>query len=250
MNNELTQFYKKNNIYDVPLHLSCHHRKTCWSGLDEEKPKENNASIYLPYIGERYSEAKILVIGINMNNYGGTNAAKYLISRVKEELPTGKKKLFGNKNYKGTMFFYQFAKYVNILCHSKFKDTQENLGETLEFIAYTNHIKCSPDDRKKEKTKGVSKPSQEMWNNCGEHILKREIEILKPDYILVLGKSKNFSKLKEIFTVKRIKLNSNHIQKYDILHNNKIIECFVFPHPGVPKGINKQLFTDFKNIVK
>lgn len=254
MENKIKQFYLDKGIFDTPLHESCIHKENCWKGLEEKIPKGERSKIYLPYIGGKYNELRILIIGINMNNYGGTDAAKYLINKTKEELCKGKKKLFSNTNYKGSMLFYQIAKYSNILYKSQKSKQENNLANSLDYIAYTNHIKCSPDDDSERFQKGGnpnSKPNYNMWSNCGTHILKNEIDILKPKYIFILGKSSNLHHFNEIYNWSLEKRESHgEITKYYLDLDNEKIGCFVFPHPGVPKGIKKSLFTDFEMFFK
>ena len=150
---KLKSFYKEIGVFETPLHTNCKNYIKCWENLSAKQPHGDRSKIYLPYIGNKYNETKILVIGINMNNYGGIDAAHYLLHTAMDELAKGKKKLFSNETYKGSMLFYQTYKYASILCKSLIPEFNERLNNPLEYIAFTNHIKCSPDDGKNECTK-------------------------------------------------------------------------------------------------
>ena len=162
-----------------------------------------------------------------MNNYGGSEATTHLMEVAKKELPLGKKKLFKNKTYKGSMLFYQIERFANILCTSKLSDFKDTHGESLEYIAYSNHIKCSPDNRKSKVN-----PSKKMWENCGNHILSHEIEILKPKYLFILGESNNFHYLNKLYNWKAKKIKQEgDVSKYLLSTKEGNIECFVFSSP-------------------
>lgn len=254
------------NDYDGArtLHSNCRFAKECWESAEHRKPKEgsNESQIYYPWIGSNYDKLRLLVLGINMNSHGGMNAAQSLIEKAIQHLGKGKKRLFANKKYRGSMFFYMAARYTAIFAKAKqIPGFTENtctsdkgvVASSLDFIAYTNQIKCSPDDEKREDAEKLkSKPTIKMWENCSGYILKEELEYLKPNNIFIFGESDN-----KIYFERRI-LDSGYtdVKKRNQVSNAKghingrPVNIFIFPHPGVPKGINKSLFSDFSQLLE
>jgi hypothetical protein len=142
----------------------------------------------------------LLVVGENFNECGGLDAASSLVRKAQGELREGKHRVFAeskspnHKPYKGTFFYFNAGYYVTALIRKHLpepalsEDPQLPSGQLIasafDYIAYTNQVKCSPRGER-------SRPSPEMWNACGKHILREEVAILKPERILILGVQNN-----------------------------------------------------------
>lgn len=234
-----------------PLHDVCLHSKNCWKGLSTAHHQEDErAKIYHPYIGEKYQDLKLLCLGINMNNYGGFDACDNLVKKARDEMENGAIKVrFGNnyKEYSGTYLYHRMGVYSKIIAEAFGISESLTHISAFDFIAYTNHVKCSPKNGKR------SKPCWEMWNNCGDFILKKELEILQPNILLVLGKSDNYWWLNEkvfdkgcteppIPPLRRVRLVKTKLDGRDL----KVI---VMPHPSSNSGIAKKLQSDLQEIL-
>ena len=180
------------------LHLHCEHRDACWKGVEKQHfpPLTDESShVSCPWVGPRYHALRLLCIGINLNQDSGLSLIARLVKAVKEEICSGRKRVnFGAENYGGSMLWYRmgcyaalFAQYQGLMDLSADGGkvpAREDVVQAFDFLAYTNHIKCSPHHKD-------GRPTQEMWRHCGRHVLRDEIAVLKPKHILVLGKSKN-----------------------------------------------------------
>ena len=182
----------------LPLHLVCERKEICWADSAHRVPTNDNGNsgISRPWVGSEYGKLRLLAIGENLNHYGGFCAITGLVISARKELLTGRRRLrFENvySKYPGTLLFHRLESYASVFAKVKgftsFNSSegfpsQDEVQNAFDFIAYTNHIKCSPTGNKSEQTKG-------MWDNCGKQFLREEIKILKPESIIILGKSDN-----------------------------------------------------------
>lgn len=250
------ELYHSLGIFDekgeeLPLYQHCKHSNDCWLKALGRKQKDHN-SIYRPWIGKDYNKARLLVIGLNLNNYGGYDASRELFEQAKREISEGKIKLFKNERYVGSIVFHRFGSYVTSILEKKgllkptWKDSfplPKDIIDAYDHIAYTNHIKCSP--------KGDNgKPSTGMWEKCGGHILKQEIKLLTPDIILLLGTSDNYSYFKKNVLDKDVDIEwKMNIGVGEVMINEKPIKIFIIPHPTSRGGNKYEIMNDFNCIV-
>ncbi len=220
-----------NNLYDkLSVNGKCELNDKCWPKTCES----GRRTIYKPYIGRKYAKNRVLCLGINFNDYGDElDAMIKLMELAKSEFKLGKKQIFKNTGYQGSIVYHRMLAYTQIWMNSNshfslsvdWTFPSESLVDTLECVAITNTIKCSPKGNN-------SAPLPNMWENCPKHILKNEINILKPKRILLLGKSENYKSFFNILShPKRIKENiSFKIFNASIQNNN--FEILVAPHPS------------------
>ena len=263
MKNSIASKYKDLNIAEINLQNKCKFCDDCWSKIGHRKwtdevlknytDRDKPINISFPWIGRFYEKYKILVIGVNMNGYGGYDAFKLLVDYAISELKVGKKKLFKSKDYPGTLYYHRLLSYASILLEKykiveETKDglfpNKETLIKTFDFISITNSIKCSPRGER-------GKPTNEMWNNCPTYILKEELKILKPKTVLILGKSDNYKYFKnnvldELILEKR----TNKIISGKGRLNSNELEYFIIPHPASFGGTSPSILNDFKKIIK
>lgn len=226
-----------NNSEFKSLGDSCKNCESCWQGIDTSL--DEGYGIYLPWIGDNYAKERILVLGINLNGLGDLDAQINLAIDAKLELDEGRKKIFKSEDYGGTPYWYVLPKYIiHILkLHGILVD---DLSNALDYIAVTNSIKCTI---KRER----AIPTQNMWNNCPNHILNQEIEVLKPKLILILGKSDNYWN----FKISVAEIIEEHLVGSFILGKCKvgsiISKFIVTPHPTAFGGYKKYL-DEFANM--
>lgn len=260
----LMDYYKEKNIVDdnnkgLPMCDKCEKASLCYKGAEERKPnieEEEWSHIIRPWIGKSYGlgkHPKILVMSQNPNEAGGINLAEIWVEAVKKEFAKGKAKVnFGyiyedGEKYVGTILFHRIAAYAKALLFAcsvlegdrSRKDVENNMKldyspqqmlYVFDEIAFLNQIKCSPLGQR-------SDPTLAMWNHCGNHILKGEIELLRPDYILILGKRNGW--------YFRDKICGQRIDKYEEKKDiscfttnvfGKVIRILILPHPAAPGG--------------
>lgn len=253
---ELNQMYSSLGILNVPLETKCKHSNTCWKGIEHRMwneefegidEDEHCAHLYSPWIGNSYDALKLLVLGINMNNYGGYNAETMLANYSIKAIAKGKRKInFDAPGYPGTFFWHRIPAYVvaflenaNLMKPSWADDdfpSKEDVVKAFEYFAITNSIKCSP---KLSEEKDKSKPTGGMWENCPPFILKEEIRVLEPNKILICGNSDNFRYFNQkVLDSPGIYKNYSLTLKGLGQIDGREIEIFVVPHP-TSRGGNK-----------
>jgi len=241
---EFNNLYKQRGFISVaekPLSLPyvCSNQKVCWkdtNSIPEDDP--SHTAIYDPWIGPRFGELRLVIVGINLNQDGGRNEMNTLVKIAISEIRNGHKRVsFGNKKkkYGGTLLFHRVGAYAAFYARAAgllhfdaladgFPDSKFVVAG-FDFIAYTNHIKCSP-------TSKGSKPTLEMWKSCGRHVLRQELELLQPNKILVLGKDNYVHFVENVFDQPvQVFPSGSNIQKMRANLANKLIHVIGVPHP-------------------
>lgn len=246
-------YYESGYITDngdpVSLYKGCQYADTCWSGIDERKPDNENIKwsyLSFPWIGDNYYKKKIVVLGINTNEGGGFNYNKQIVTEARDELGKGKVRIdFGyyfpnGEKYFGTYIWHRIACYTMAVrealnCNglndelNKLSqlDKLENIEAEYENNVFLNHIKCSPTGER-------SKPSTSMWKNCGAHVLRRELKILSPKYLVVLGVGDNIHYLKnKVFEGYLEEVNSrSKVKLYYTEYLGMPLKVIAVPHPS------------------
>lgn len=199
----LLDLYRERNFVTKDGHpqylpVVCEHRTACWTDAQDRLPRATCAGeISPPWVGPRYDEGRVLVVLGNLNGYGGCDfgpdakvGMRLLGAAARSGLGDGNLRLFGGEGYAGTFVWSQAVHYaaawLDVLGALAVGDPSEGrfspevLAETMDLIAITQHVKCSPEGDR-------SAPTAGMWAHCGPHVLADEIEILQPRAIIVLG---------------------------------------------------------------
>jgi hypothetical protein len=109
---ELAALYERKGLMSgvsaPPLYNCCPNAHACWKNRDEWRPTGGWSGVSLPWIGPDYPERGVVVVlGINMNQYGGPPAAFVLASYEHEHFGRGRKLMrYGNPHYKGGLLAY------------------------------------------------------------------------------------------------------------------------------------------------
>lgn len=251
------QLYKSLNLIDdenklVTLHKDCPFSCECWKKAKDRMPASNDGfwTVTRPYIGDHYSDLKLLVFGENFNEYGSYYGALKLITEAKKQLKTSKKITFKSSTYKGTIFYHRIALYAhaivqieNLFESQSEHPTPQKIAQSLNYIAFTNHVKCSPIGNNSEQT-------TEMWDNCGNFILKNEIKIMKPKIILVAGKIDNFNYFNHKVLDAPITLKSRASIQFGIGFIDKLkFRIYVVPHSASRGGNRKTIYDELKQVL-
>jgi hypothetical protein len=268
---DLDNYDKLNDILPL-LHNSCLHHEKCWKKNIGEQDKNSGKEkldynrISYPYIGEEYKN-QLLCIGINLYDWGGWNALENLFCEengVIKSLEKNKKRMnFGVENYRGTLFFHRLAVYASIILEKHLNtygktvisqngkniyDDFEVLVGTVKKIAFVEAVKCSPKGNR-------SCPTREMLTFCPQYFLLKEILVLKPEVILILGKEV-FEALKEAsnviysFSIKDVSY-SQRCGFYELGVEGQNFKRFWVIHPTAPRGVSTEIACElFKKTIQ
>lgn len=253
--------YSELNLADengewLNLPTRCPFAESCWEKIPHRKSASDSFwTITRPWVGKNYNKLRLLVIAINMNEYGGYDGAIKLINKAKAEIDGEKRKrikVFISKTYSGTFLFHRMGCYATAfaetekLMEPKWKGQcplPKDVVDSFDYISYTNHIKCSPLGDK-------SKPSHQMWNNCGKFILIKEIEILQPNKILIIGNSTNYDYLKKnVFSEMTSLTLKGRVSICKGLFRNREIEITIVPHTASRGGSAKKIIDDLRSVL-
>jgi hypothetical protein len=168
----------------LPLHERCEMCGDCWETIprsSQPDPDGNEAAISVPWIGKRFSEHGLCVIGINQNNYGGLGANWWITG--------GSIKGFSGQSGRRRQFHRDAGRYLVALLAALDSHLLPDEGAfsaamtaaAWQRCAFTEAIKCSQSDKH-------GKPSNTMWSNCPPRYLQQELTKLAPKTILVIGK--------------------------------------------------------------
>jgi hypothetical protein len=253
-NNENTIYDKNSAINQRLLYAHCNSKSKCWKDFKKSAKKEYNM-LPFPYIGIKYFsiKPKILVIGLNLNDCGHWDAPNEFLLTTQYTLLSGWKKIrFGNdsKKYKGTIFYHRVALYSLIILNKfniiRFTNNDiinnfESLSSAIDYIAFTEAVKCSPYSKNSE-----SKPGKNMISECFDRFLKKEIAILNPNFIISMGKETFY---KNDFDCKLL-IKSKNISISRLFFNRKKIFLIEVIHPTAPNGGNSnKIPKEFLNII-
>lgn len=249
-----------------PVHLptACPMCTTCWKGASERVPPMGSpaSEISGPWIGAEYAPGGVLVLLINMNEYGGWDlrqdaevGMRHLGRSARASFLKGARLLFGGPGYRGTMVWVGAVSYAAswladrsdaASAHDADRFSGAALADAMDRIVITQHIKCSPSG-------SASAPTPEMWRACGPHVLRKELEILRPGKIIVVGSGENDSRLRDLLPsrergrmlermvtvgTKNLALRLELQRPLDAHH---AVDVLTVPHPATPGGTSGAL---------
>lgn len=184
----LLAFYRNRRLLrrgrDEALYCCCPHRKGCWADAAEAKDP-SNAGISLPWIGNRYFDSRIVILGINFDNFGGLAGHYWICEDHIRQMEAGQRGKDGRPFARGAMQYLRIA-LASLHGDDLPKDpadvTNQQLAHLWEDCAYLQRIKCAPGVDK-------SRPTKAMVWKCPSFLAMRELEILKPQVVLHLGRT-------------------------------------------------------------
>jgi hypothetical protein len=173
----------------VPRRLCdcCPNREECWAGSGRRRHKREgeNGSVMLPWIGEHYQPGRnvaVLAINPNIAAADGTDIfMEYGISWEHHDQSLSRNK----KCDAGSWFAYRALRSAAVLQDAidgrPIRDREpRDLIKTLHSTARLQAVKCVPRGTGSEPTNG-------MWRNCPPFLLLKELDIVRPAALLVLG---------------------------------------------------------------
>lgn len=257
----ILEFYKRLGLVSgsgnpLPVHRACPSASICWKGYADRYPPDDpgRSAISSPYIGTRYAEVGLLVLGINQNDWGGLDALSQLVRDARREIREGAQRVFKNPSYVGSILWHRvgcfaaaFAEAAGVMPRvagvGDLPSARE-IDAAYEFMAFTNHVKCSPVGQR-------SAPADSMWTECGNTILREEVRLLRPRHVLVLGTTDNRLQLAagslraewepspRIGSVWRGKAT---VDDFDV-------SLYAMPHPSLGVGAGRARFAELREVL-
>lgn len=233
---QLLDLYEANQLLpngiDLPLHQVCPNRPSCWDSGAECQPRQlHRSGIAVPWIGSRYTETRICVVGINLNGWGGLDAHWYICRGYADDLRAGR------RGKAGKPFAHGAACYVHaVLTHLEGSPPAREIpppprvADAWDGCAFVEAIKCSPD-------RSSATPLDPMWANCPRLLLLDELEILQPRVILALGRGPLRDHLRPLLRKDRLLewgTHPGHIERDRLQLSTTSSECFSLNHPSFP----------------
>ena len=152
----------------------------------------------MPWVGRNYFENRVLLLGLNFDNWGGLEAHYWICESHEEEQLAGKRGKDGRPFGRGAMLYLRVV--LNGLKQKPIPDenpaeiSNEALGELWEYCAFLEAVKCAPGTER-------SNPTKTMMSNCPPFLLLKELEILRPSLILVFGRSQLRDVVRDLMVV-------------------------------------------------
>lgn len=172
----------------APLWRCCPNRRDCWRSARFSRPKAPLGGISLPWVGPRYETGGIAVLGMNFNDASGLTMATQLARYETGALEAGTVKMtYDHPGYRGSNFAYcstrSAALVLDLLAGGPITDRRMpgDLVGPLGQIVRLQTVKCSPVNTRR------SNPTDEMWELCPPLLLRDEIAVAQPRYIIGFG---------------------------------------------------------------
>lgn len=236
----------KGSVKGYKLYDNCPNKDICWKNIESQKADWN--IIPFPYIGSdfRTEEHSIAIIGLNLNGHGGISSLRDLILDAQYALRKGWVKIrfsLDYKRYRGTYLFHRAAVYSNII-RDKYTNNNSSelspkkLASIWDKVCYLEAIKCSPANNSN------SKPSSEMYKICPKEYLLKELQILKPKVLIVLGK--DTINPYELFKVTGEQQSANANFYYYTISDNPIKCIYKVVHPSARGSNRNDVIAEFQ----
>lgn len=161
----LVQLYQRKGLLpdgvDAPLFECCPNSVACWKGSPLPRFPDD-AGISVPWIGHRYFESPVAVLGMNFNNGGGLGAHFWTCEDHQAQMKRGKRGKAGRPFARGVMLALRIV--LADLDGSEIPSEEpsprnEELAELWERCAFLQSIKCSPGTDR-------SNPTEAMNQRC------------------------------------------------------------------------------------
>jgi hypothetical protein len=163
-----------------PLWSTCCNGGDCWRRVTQER-RPDRMEARLPWIGPRYTERRILLIGINSRDAGDALAEIRTIEWVLPALRNGRRQIGGRSS-----FHFRAAAAADAIIRSQdgrpleLNPAPEHVADALLAAARIQSVQCSP-------LVGRRGPTPEMIGNCPALLLGPQLELLRTRVVIALG---------------------------------------------------------------
>ena len=157
----------------------CPHGADCWRAGVERPPVMH---FRVPYVGPAYPSRRILLIAMNARDDGVVENEFRDVARVAERFRSG------NSDW-GGQFQFKAAVAVSILAAAQDGEVPITLPTKPGMVvdpwlasAKLQAVQCAPGPITSRRS-----PTAQMWRNCPALLLARQVEILRPRVVALLG---------------------------------------------------------------
>jgi hypothetical protein len=201
-----------------------------------------------------------LVVGENLYDDGGPDEIRSLVRVAQRELEAGRKRVTFGAEYRGSLLWHRVGCFASILAeHEKILLTTKDphgvpvgndVSNAWNYVAFCEHVKCSPARDSQNPYKDRCNATNEMWQRCGGHVLREEIQILKPNYLLVLGIGHNGAAIRRnvvegITGEKRVGQIICAVGRVC----EQRITVIIVPHPSLGRGAAVSRLTELRTVL-
>lgn len=209
----------------------------CWGVRVVRPPSPHHARV--PYVGPRYLERRILIVGMNSRDDGEYDVAFRGMADMLESFRGGRRSW-------GGLFQYRVARLVYMLAASQDarsvddEPSLDDLANVLLASARVQAVQCAPGPLESRRS-----PNREMWKNCPPFVVSEQIRLLEPTVVALLG-------TKTIRVIQRLKdlkvqwaglwrENHNCFARGRLHPSGRGGDIFALFHPSYVGGWNRSL---------
>jgi hypothetical protein len=175
---------------DCDLWDCCRNGEQCWK---HAAAKPHQMHYRAPFVGPRYRERGICIVGMNSRDDGKLDS-EYLAAAAVLELFRS-----GQRSY-GGRFHYRAGTLASLFAASQDREQldlapqPEQIAEHLLSTARVQAVQCAPEG-------GRRTPTNDMWRLCPPLALERQIHVLQPRVIALLG-TRTIAEVQDLQTLK------------------------------------------------
>lgn len=165
---------------DGPLWKTCRNCDECWRRVGRDRFPERMQP-RLPWIGPRYPQRRILLVGINSRDDGDSLAEVDAIGWILDGLRAGRRQVGGRSS-----FHFRAAAAADAVARSQdgrpldVAPEPRQVADALLGIARVQAVQCAP-------LGGRRGPTPEMVAKCPPFLLGAQLENLAPLVVIALG---------------------------------------------------------------
>ncbi len=234
---------------DVALCDICPNAMSCWKDLERSARRrptavdyQENGGIILPWVGRHYTAGGVAVIGINPNIAADDYTFLLIEHGISWEhyIPTFEQ---GSLNERGSSFGGCAMRTAGLVLDDldgrPISDREpRELIDVVHRTARLQAVKCVP---KRER----SVPSPEMSKRCPEFLLARELAILRPSRIVILGAPARDA-VHQMPGYRSLGSRAAHLQRGDLALHESSASVYTLSHPNARGGAWAQGFDSLK----
>ena len=223
----------------------CPNSTSCWRGLEPSARRrptavrhQENGGIILPWIGPRYKIGGVAVIGINPNIAIDDYTFLLIEHGISWEhyIATFER---GRLNEDGSSFGGRAMQTAGLVLDDldgrpiRAREPHE-LIDVVHRTARLQAVKCVP---KRER----SEPSSEMSKRCPEFLLAKELAILRPSRIVILG-SPARDAVHQMPGYRPLRSHTRYLQRGELVLHGASASVYTLSHPNARDGAWAQGF--------
>lgn len=164
------------------LQSCCPSAAACWQGRPTDRP----VLARLPWVGPRYEDTRVVVVGLNAQTHGGLWDEAHCVIRAGQQLRLGRQRFFGADGRTTSWFHYRSAVVAALLtdlvaARDPVVPSPAASTEALQCTARIQAVQCVPG------TNARRTPTRTMLRSCPDRVLWPMIDCLGPRVIAVLG---------------------------------------------------------------